>query len=120
MLTGGPLGKEEVPGLTVLELKTFLTAMELSSRSSKLKELRAVCNSWFKKNGGPFVLSEDRARELRRLWPDAEARAALLPEKKAAEPPPPPDAATLEAFKACGARVALPSRPLTPRPQAQT
>ena len=41
----------------------------------------------------------------------------MLPEKQAcggaAAPLPPPDAATLEAFKACGARVALPSRPLT-------
>ncbi len=117
VLTGGPLGKEEVPGLTVPELRSFAIAMGLSCSSSKKKELCAVCDSWFKKNDGPFVLSEDRAGELRRIWPDAEARAALLPEKRKAAAPavplPPLDAATLARYKACGARVGLPSRPLT-------
>ena len=47
-----------------------------------------------------------------RKWPDAEATAARLLEERAAAAPPPPDAATLERFKACGTRVALPSRPL--------
>ena len=112
VLTGGPLGKEEVPGLTVPELKSFATAMGLSGSSSKLDGLRAVCDSWFKKNGGPFVLSEERAGKLRLKWPDAEATAARLLEERAAAAPPPPDTATLERFKACGARVALPSRPL--------
>ena len=59
-------------------------------------------------------MSEQRAGELRLKWPDAEAIAAQAPEKKApAAPLPPPDAATVERWKACGARVALPSRPLT-------
>ena len=60
-------------------------------------------------------MSEDRARELKLKWPDAEARAALLPEKQKqapAAPLPPPDAETWKRFEACGARVGLPSRPL--------
>ena len=60
------------------------------------------------------MLSKDRAGELRRLWPDAEATVArLLEERAAAAAPPPLDAATLARYEACGARVGLPSRPLT-------
>ena len=111
VLTGGPLGKEEVPGLIVAELKAFAIAMGLSGSSkNKLKELRAVCNSWFKKNGGPFVLREDRAVELRRLWPDAEARVARLLEERAAAAPPPPDAETKKQYEACGAAPSHPRR----------
>ena len=96
------------------ELKAFAVAMGFSKLPNKRDKLFVVCESWFDTHDGPFVLSEDRARELRLKWPDAEAHAALLPEKrKAPEPLPPPDAATIERWKACGARVALPSRPLT-------
>ena len=96
------------------ELETFLFAMGVVvPRTARSKKARQVAlESWFDAHGGrPFVLSEDRAGELRRIWPDAEALAALLPEKRKALPP--PDAATIERWKACGARVALPSRPLT-------
>ena len=58
-------------------------------------------------------MSEDRARELRLKWPDAEATAARLLEERAAAAPPPPDAETWKRFEACHTRVALPSRPLT-------
>ena len=120
VLTGGPLEKKEVRGLTVVEMQAFAVAMGLSDvrvlqpmgfskLPCKRDKLFVVCESWFDTHDGPFVLSEDRAGELRLKWPDAEARAALLPEKRKqapVEPLPPPDAATLEQFEACGARVA--------------
>ena len=115
VLKGGPLEKKEVRGLSVSELETFLFAMGVVvSRTARSKKARQVAlESWFDAHGGrPFVLSEDRAGELRRIWPDAEARAALLPEKRKAAAPP-PDAELLARYEACGARVGLPSRPLT-------
>ena len=126
MLTGGPLEKKEVRGLTVVEMQAFAVAMGLSDvrvlqpmgfskLPCKRDKLFVVCESWFDTHDGPFVLSEDRAGELRLKWPDAEAQAALLPEKQKhapAAPLPPPDAETWKRFEACGARVGLPSRPL--------
>ena len=55
----------------------------------------------------PVGFGNAGAVELRRLWPDAEARVARLLEERAAAAPPPPDAKTKALYEACGGRVGL-------------
>ena len=91
-----------------------LQPMGFSKLPSKRDKLFVVCESWFDTHDGPFVLSEQRAAFLRlEKWPDAEAIVAQAAEKQAAAAPPPPGPELLAEYEACGARVGLPSRPLT-------
>lgn len=126
MLRDGPLTEEQVRGLSQVEAQAHAVAMGIKPKTFDKKGFVAACRSWFKRHGKPFAPSADVLTALRLRWPDVEAQAALLPKKQAprgasAAPLPLLDARTEERFKACRARVDLPSRDLsnTPRTQVQ-